>query len=148
MTTTPNMTAHRVAEASKRVGYTIGAAVNAFMLYLVNNLQRWDILPWLTHDFSRVLPWINVSLVAGLLANVYYIIDHSKPVRAIGEIMTTLIGLVVTVRVLSVFPFDFSDYDFNWGFVFRALLVVAIIGSLIGIIVNAVKLAKAASEPE
>ncbi len=144
MTTTSDTTAQRVAQASKRVGYSIAAAVNVFMLFVVNNLQRWDVLPWLTDDFSRVLPWINVSLVAGIVTNLWYIIDNRTPVRATGEIITTLIGLVVTIRVLSVFPFDFSDYSFSWGFVVRALLVIAIIGSFIGIIVNAFKLARAA----
>lgn len=143
MTTTSNMTARRVAQASKRIGYSIAAAVNLFMLYVVNNLQGWDILPWLTGDFSRVVPWISVSLIAGVLANLWYIVDNRTSVRAMGDIFTTLLGLVATVWVLAVFPFDFSAYEFSWGLVLRALLVIAIIGSLIGIIVSAFKLARA-----
>jgi hypothetical protein len=146
LATTSDTTARRVAQASKRIGYMIAAAVNLFMLYVVNNLDNWDVLPWLTDDFGRVLPWINASLIAGIVANVWYIGDNRKTIRAGGEMVTTAIGLVATVRVLNVFPFDFSAYEFSWGFVARTVLVIAIVGSLVGIVVQAFKLARATAD--
>jgi hypothetical protein len=56
--------------------------------------------------------------------------------------VTTAIGLVGAVRTLQVFPFDFGGSDF-WPLVFRILLWVAIVGSAIAIVVNAVTLVRA-----
>jgi hypothetical protein len=42
--------------------------------------------------------------------------------------------------MLTVFPFDFSAYQFDWEIVARFVLVLAIIGSSIGALVEAIKL--------
>jgi hypothetical protein len=59
-----------------------------------------------------------------------------------------VIGLVVTVRIFRVFPFDFSEYDFPWAGTTRAILILAMVGVCIGMIVEAVKLlGRAARRP-
>ncbi len=45
-------------------------------------------------------------------------------------------NLFVTFRIFDVFPFDFSAHTFNWDFVARAVLVIALIGTAIGAFVH------------
>ncbi len=47
----------------------------------------------------------------------------------------------MTYQIWQVFPFDFSAYEFNWGFVVRVLLVLAMVGAGIGVLAEATKLA-------
>ena len=47
----------------RRLGYFIGIAISAGILFVVNNLLAWDIVPFLTADFDQLLPIVNASLV-------------------------------------------------------------------------------------
>ena len=58
---------------ARRSGYVIAIAVNVVMLYVVNNLLAWDILPFLTDDFGRVLWLIDISLLATIMVNLIYV---------------------------------------------------------------------------
>ena len=58
--------------------------------------------------------------------------------------MLNAVGIAVLTRYLAVFPFDFSMYaGFNWAVLARIVLIVGIVGSAIGVIVELVKLARA-----
>jgi hypothetical protein len=46
--------------------------------------------------------------------------------------------------VWQVFPFDFGGSSFNWGLLIRVVLVVVIVGSIIGIVVQVVTLSRTA----
>ena len=59
-------------------------------------------------------------------------------------LVTAGIGLIVMIRIWNVFPFDFSDSAFDWTFVVRLLLVVAMVGAAIGIVVQFVTLIRLA----
>jgi hypothetical protein len=45
-------------------------------------------------------------------------------------------SLAATARVWQVFPFDFSGYSFNWAPLVRVVLLVAMVGSGIGIAIQ------------
>jgi TM2 domain-containing membrane protein YozV len=46
----------------------------------------------------------------------------------------------VTYVILDVFPFDFSTYSFNWAPIVWIVLIMAIVGSGIGVLTEAMKL--------
>ena len=54
------------------------------------------------------------------------------PWRAFGDAVTTGVGLAALVRIWQVFPFDLGS---GWELAVRVLLVVAVVGSLIGVAV-------------
>jgi hypothetical protein len=140
MTTTETK---RPSTASRRVGYVIAAVINAVLLWLIHVWPGWDAVPFLTADFETVLWLINLSIVVTIALNLIYLIRDPKWLTAAGAIATTAIGFAAAVRMLQVFPFDFGDSDV-WPVVFRVLLWVAIVGSVIGIIANLVTLVRAA----
>jgi hypothetical protein len=130
-----------------RVGYAVTIIVNAVMLYVVNNLLEWGWPAFLTNEFEDLLPYINVSIVVGLVFNVAYLISDANRFRAFGEMVNAAVGFVVAIRTYQIFPFDFSDYTgFPWNGFARFIIIVAIFGTAIGTIVQLVKLVTGAPQ--
>lgn len=123
-----------------QVGYGIAIGLSALLLYVVQNLEEWDVLPFLTDEFGEVVPWISASLILGILAYTAYIAFDDRTVRSIGELLTDLVAIAVTWKVFSVFPFDFTAYDFPWEVLTRFVLIVAIVGSAVGAVTQVVNL--------
>lgn len=142
MTPTMTRTPRRRSTASRRGGYVVSAVVNAVLLWLIHVWPGWDAVPFLTADFQTVLWLIDLSLVVTIALNLLYLIRDPRWFTAAGAVVTTAIGLAAATRMLQVFPFDLGDSGF-WPVVFRVLLWVAIVGSIIGLIANVVALGRA-----
>lgn len=125
----------RPAPASRRTGYVVALFLNAGILYAANRWPGWDTLGFLTEDTTRVLPMVSAAVVAGIVANVAYLVHDPRWVRAVGDLVTTAFGVAALVRVWEVFPFAFAG-GFDWALLVRVLLVVAIAGSVIGMLVQ------------
>ena len=137
------MTVHRRQPvAGRRLGYTIAVGVNAVLLYLINVAPGWDAVPFLTPATTQVLPWVNAALIATAVANVLYVVWDPRWFRALGDIVTTSIGVVAMMRLWQVFPFDFTGSSLDWALVARVALGIGIGGSLIGIVVALVTLVR------
>jgi hypothetical protein len=134
--------------AARRFGYTIAMAVNGVLLYLVNVSPGWDAVPFLTHDTTQVIGWVNASIAAGIIANALYLAMDERWFRASGEIAVTAIGLAAMVTLWQVFPFAFDDVGVPWHLVVRWLLAIGIVGSGIGIIANVVSLLRGLADEE
>ena len=128
----------------RRIGYAVAVAVNVAFLVIVNNIVDWGWLPWLTEDFSDVLPIMNASLIASIVANVVYIAYDRPWFKGLTELGLLVIALIVTIRFWQVFPFDFSAYDFDWGTLVRWLLGVALFGICVAMLVQVIQLARLA----
>ena len=139
--------AKRPSTASRRAGYVIAAVINAALLWLIHVWPGWDAVPFLTADFDTVLWLIDLSLVVTIAVNLIYLIRDPRRLTAAGAVVTTAIGLAAAIRMLQVFPFDFGDSDV-WPVVFRVLIWVAVVGSVIGIIANLVTVVRASQSGE
>jgi hypothetical protein len=143
------MTVHRRQPvASRRLGYTIAVAVNAVLIYLVNVSPGWDAVPFLTPATTEVLPWVNASMIAGVVANALYVAWDPTWFKALGDIVTTSIGIVAMVRIWQVFPFDFTGSSFDWALVARFALGFGIGGSIVAILVALVTLVRSLATRE
>jgi hypothetical protein len=118
--------APRPSRGARRFGYAVASAVNALLLYLVNVRPGWDAVPFLTDDTTVVLGAVNASIAAGLVVNLVHLIADPRRLRALGDVVTTAVGLYALVRIWQVFPFDVTD---GWTTVLRVLLVVGVAGS-------------------
>lgn len=139
------MSAHATGRAStvaRKVGYLVAVLVNSIMLVMVNAYPGWRVLPFLTEEFVSILWLVNLSLVASVVVNVFYLAYDPAWFRSVGQIGVSAIGLVAAVRMWQVFPFDFSAYVFTWTAVIRLLLVLAIFGSVVAIVIELVRLAR------
>ncbi len=125
----------RPGAATRRFGYAVAVVVNVAILVVVNRWPGWDAVPFLTGDTEQVLGIVNASIIAGVVANVLFLVTDPPWFKALGDVVTTAVGLAAAVRVWQVFPFDFGSGS-AWETVARVLLVIAIVGSVIGILVN------------
>ncbi|MFI1991512.1 hypothetical protein [Actinoplanes sp. NPDC020271] len=126
---------------ARRAGYGIGAAINAVLLYLINGRPGWTVVPFLGDDTAAVLPWINASLIVGLVVSLVQLVRDPPWLVALGGMATAGIGAAATARMWQVFPFVFGSTSFNWALIVRILLVVGVAGSFAALVSNAVKLA-------
>ena len=134
--------------AGRRFGYGIAIVINVAMLIVVQNILDWGWLSFLTAEFGEVVPWITLSLLVSILANLIYQYKDSRAVKSTGQILINTISIIVTYRIFQVFPFDFSGYEFDWAIVVRIVLILAMVGAGIGVLTEAVKLASSGPEKE
>jgi hypothetical protein len=128
---------------ARRIGYSVAIAVNVALLVIVNNVLDWGWFSWLTQDLENVLPVINLSLIVAIVANAAYIGHDGPGFKGLLELVVNTISLVATIRLLRVFPFDFSTD--GWGTLTRGVLIVAIVGISIGLVVQLARLARLAA---
>lgn len=114
--------------------------VNAALAYVANNILAWDLLPFLTDDFNRVLPAVNATLAVTIAVNLARLFYDPKWFVTATDLVSTAVGLVATIRMYRVFPFDFESSEIPWDLGVRAILVIAMVGSVIGLAVGAFRL--------
>lgn len=129
----------RPSRAARRFGYAVACLVNAALLYAINRWPGWEAVPFLTDRTTEVLTAVNASLVVGIVVNLVWVWADPPRVRALGDALTTLVGLVALVTVWRVFPVDLSA---GWEAVARLLLVLGIVGSLIAVVTALVRLGR------
>jgi len=122
--------------ASRRFGYLVGIAVNVVLLYLANVAPGWQAVPFLTQETTTVLALFNASLLVGILANAALVAYDPPWFKAFTDLVGTIFGLAVLVRLLTVFPFAFADSSMDWDLVARGALIFAVAGTVIGLLVQ------------
>jgi len=141
----PTTAARRPSAAARRVGYLVGIVISAALLFILNGQPGWQALPFLTSDTSQVIGLVNLSLAVSLSVNVVYLFYDPPWLKSLGDLITAGIGLAVAIRVWQVFPFAFHGSAAWWSTVVHVLLILAIVGSAIAIVVQAVSLARRAT---
>ena len=134
------MTVELSGGSVRRIGYVVTIFVNAVVLFVMNNLLNWEWPPWLTQEFEEVLPLINASILATMLFTTVYLFYDGPAFRQLGDLVSLAISIAAAARTLSVYPFDFSAYSFNWDLATKAILILALFGMTVAFIVNVVKL--------
>ena len=145
--TTQTRIPEQLATAGRRFGYGVAIAINLVLVWIVGNLLEWELLGFLTAEFADLVPLIQLGLWVTIAANVVYIMDDRSFSTRAARLVVDVVNLFVTFRVFDVFPFDFSAHTFNWGFVFRAVLVIALIGTAIGAVVHLGQLSRSSADP-
>jgi hypothetical protein len=126
----------------RRFGYVVAIAVNVALIFVVNEWPGWATVSFLTPETETVIPIINASLVIAIVVNAVYLISDPRWLRAMGDAVTAAVSFFVILVVMRVFPFDFSDYSFDWAMLVQVMLAVGLLGSLVGVIANLVAFAR------
>lgn len=137
MSTVGTAPRQRPSAVARRTGYFAAIIANAVLLWVVHNVLAWDLLPFLTDDFTRVLPLITLSIIVSVAANIAYLFYDPVWFRALVDAVTSAVSLVATARLLAVFPFDFASATLETAT--RVLLVLVILGTSIAVVVNLVR---------
>lgn len=134
--TTRTRIPEELATAGRRFGYGVAIAINLVLVWVVGNLLEWELLGFLTAEFADLVPLIQLGLWVTIAANVVYAMDDRSFATRAAKLVVDVVNLYVTFRVFDVFPFDFSAHTFDWGLVFRGVLLIALVGTAISALVH------------
>jgi len=118
--------------------------INAVLLYLINAHPGWQSVSFLTPATEQVIGLVNLALAVGIAVNVLYFAVKPRRLRAIGDLIMLIIGLITALRIWQVFPFAFHGSAAYWSTIIRALLVIGIAGTCLAILASLVALARGA----
>lgn len=130
-----------VPSGAMRAGYILTIVINGLLIYVVQNLVEWDWLPFLTEDFNDAVPAIVWSMIATIVVSTVYLFTRARGVKILGEFVLAAFGFWATMRLYLVWPFDFTVYpDFDWDFIARLVLGLAVFGTGVALLANFVRL--------
>ena len=121
------------SKREEKSGYFAAIIFSLIFFYIVNNLLNWHIY-FITSAFNEVLWIINLSILATIIGNGLLLLY--SPIRFMHavKIVINIFSFIAVYIVYKVFPFDFYNTFYNWGF--NILLILALIGIIIAIIVE------------
>ncbi|MEV1130307.1 hypothetical protein [Agromyces sp. NPDC049794] len=132
----------RPRASGRRTGYVAAIVVNVVLFLLINAWPTWRALPFLTEATLELIPLVDLSLLAGVVVNVFNLVLDLTWVKAVGEVITSVIALIMLARFWAVFPFAFPEPGFDWALLTRVVLGVAMAGCIISVIVQVVVLVR------
>ena len=119
--------------------YIFAVIFNIAFLVVVNKVPDWNI-PVITDSFPDVLWALNTSIAVSLAGNLILIFFHPRFLHHLLTAVFSVFGILATSVLLSVFPFEFAELVGEWlNILVRIVLIVGIVGSAIGVVVNVVK---------
>lgn len=124
----------------------MAVAVNALLLYLLNRSPGWQAVPFLTDAMSRAIGVVNLSITAGLVANLVYLVWDPAWLKALGDLTTTCAGLLAMLRIWQVWPFDFPA-ESPWNVLAHVALGLGLVGGVIGIVESTLRYVRAVGVP-
>lgn len=129
------------SRATRAAGYTIAAVVNSALLYVLNVFPGWEAVPFATTRAAEVVPLLNAALTIGIVGNLLNVLADRRWVRALTEIVSSIVSLAFIIATWTVFPFSFDETSVSWGLITRVVLGFAAAGCVISVIVQVVALA-------
>ena len=113
--------------------YFVAIIFNLIFFYIVNNLLNWQVY-FITNSFNEVLWIINLSIIITIIGNILLLLYSPERFRHLMKIILNIVAFIAVYFVYIVFPFNFYNSFYDWGF--SILLILAMIGIIIAIIVE------------
>lgn len=127
------MEKNTIKEKSKKSEYIATIIFNLIFLYIFNNLLNWHIY-FVTNSFNEVLWIVNLSIIVSIIGNALLVVFDPVRFRHLVKIIINIVSFAAVYLVYEVFPFNFYNSFYNWGF--SILLILVMIGIIIGTIVE------------
>jgi hypothetical protein len=127
----------RAPRGARMAGYIIAIIISAVMWYVAHNLLNWNV-PFITERFVTVLPALEASLGATMIANVLFLAFDPHWFRALAQVGLNILTLYVLYMLYQVFPVDFGVDTLNW--LARLGLVATAVAVIIGTVVELARL--------
>ena len=123
---------------------TASSIANAIGIVLFNTVPLWRQYTQgvVLEDFVRILWAANLSFLVQIAGNLSLMFYRPPRFAALVQILATAAGLLSLIVFYLVFPLDFSQVGVAWlNSALRIVLIVGMVGAVIGLIVQTVKLA-------
>jgi hypothetical protein len=123
---------------SRKSDYVTTLIITIALLYIFNNLIKWEAQLIINDKWLQVLPVLNISLSLAIVANMIFLFYHGRIFHYGARMVLDLFSLFVTYRLYTVFPFDFRRF-FELGWLntwFPYLLLLGTFGLVVAIVVR------------
>ena len=124
----------------RQIDYAVAVALNVVLLIVVNAWPTWRALPFVTDDALQAVIILNVASVVAIVFNLLCLAVDTAWLGPLTEFINALFAFVISMELWRSFPFDFTRDSVDWVLVARLVIIAAIVGSVIGIIVQFVLL--------
>ncbi len=124
---------HKEKISKSRRGEYIGAIIfNLLFLWIVNNIQEWN-LGFIKDNFSVVLWILNLNILIQIAGNALMLLFDFPFIRHLTLMITESASFVTQMVLFYIFPFDFSHFHglfwLNW-FIPIALIIGMVVSAL------------------
>ena len=128
-------------KVGRKFGYLIIIIINIVFLYIIHSSIIWK-LNFLKDEFSDCLWAMNLSIGATVIGNFALFLYDGKILKLPIQIVLNVLSIIVIYTILIIFPFDFKlMLNISWiNTAARICLILGIIGTIIAIIVQSIKL--------
>lgn len=113
--------------------YFVAIIFNLIFFYIVNNLLNWQVY-FITNSLNEVLWIINLSIIITIIGNILLLLYSPEKFRHLMKIILNIVAFIAVYFVYIVFPFNFYNSFYDWGF--SILMILAMIGIIIAIIIE------------
>jgi hypothetical protein len=125
---------HKEKAVRSRTGEYIAAIIfNLVFLWIVNNIQAWNI-GFIKDNFSVVVWILNINILVQIGGNVLMLLSSLSAIRYLSQVVIESASFITQMVLFYIYPFDFSNFHgmawLDW------FLPVALI---IGMVVSAIK---------
>ncbi|MEN8240008.1 MAG: hypothetical protein ABFR53_12510 [Actinomycetota bacterium] len=132
----------RNSPMTRRFGYSVTIAIYVVSIWAAFNLVDWGWPPFLTDEWNDAVPYVAFAIGVNLAFTITLLFYDAEWYRSATQIVMNLAGLVAAVVVWQIWPFIFTDGGFPWEIIVRVGLALAVVGPIVGIISEAVKLVR------
>jgi len=127
-----------VPSPTRRLGYLVIVVLNLVALYVFTNLHNWRV-PFITAEWPKVLWAVRLSVGANIVGHIILMFYSAPAFKAVLQTILDGFGLLSVYVVLTVFPFEMGRA--LWEQLWRALLIVSLLATGIGMVVRLARLA-------
>ena len=128
---------------NKPINYILAGIFDGIFLYVLRQLPRWNV-PFITEAYPEILGAVTVSLSVQIAFSAVLVLFHPLWLHYLAQVVFSGVSVMALAVVIQVFPFDFSALVDSWlNTVVRIVLIVALVGTVIGGVVNLVRFLRA-----
>lgn len=98
----------KVKNENQPLKYFMAIIADSLFFYVFNHLFDWNIF-FLTFDFQKVLPSINLAIGVAIFCNILLIFDNEGKFGNFLRLVKSLFGIFFAYTVYRVFPFDLTS---------------------------------------
>ena len=119
---------------NKTPDYIATIIVHIILIWALYKLPDW--LKFLSSSYQAVLPVFLYSYLAQIIGNLILIFSDPKWLKSLISLANNLISIVALATVYVIFPFDFGSYSYDWASTSKTVIIVAIVLTAIGALVE------------
>lgn len=123
----------------RAIEFVVGVIVNLVGIVIINTALFWRQYTGgvILESWRDILWAANLSMIVQIFGNALLAIYRPARLYSLIQAIHAAVGLVSVVVFYRVFPLDFSPLFGNWlNTLAKAALIIAMVGSSLGILVN------------